>query len=385
MVYNTGFADHKAFEQLLLRGHALRTELDVLDLSHNGLGSITHRFIGGQVDIDADAEITRSAKLQLLDHDFSLNFDRNNPDDGSMYLDRMVRVWYCVGRLDLSKWYRVPVFTGPVTKVDRDGVVVNVECAGKEVLSNSPVWSAVDYGEGLRTRLVKTIMESVGETLFDWLDTSDSKTGGKTSLNRETSAMAVARKLANAAGMQLYYNGYGTLVLRSKTSKRQWTFDGRQLIELPQVGYDLGGVVNAVEFQGGKPKGAKKAVKARVVADRAHDLSPWKLGRNNAAGNKVPRYLPVFLEDTGTKKQAEADRIAKAELAAGLKQSVDASFNTLVIPHLEERDDFDLVTSEYVAQGTLIKATIPLTIGTMSVGYNKRVSPSPLGRVLRRA
>ena len=384
-------SEHRELIYLLSHAHALRIRIEIMDLNHNSIGIVSNRFLSGSVDIDAEAEVTRSLKLSLLDADRNLNLDKDNPNQGAMYLDRMIQVHYGVGRLDGAKWYDIPVFTGPITKVDRDGVVVNVECKGKESLAKDAPWKAKSFGKMLRTTLVRRILQMAGETRFRF-DTSGSKTGSQTAVKKKHNPFDVAKKVAAGSNLQLFYDGLGRARLRRKPSRAVFVFNETNVIDMPQVGYTMENVVNAVEVKGEKKppssknqKDKKKKEKdrkftVRVVADRNHPLSPWSLQRGG-----TPRYIPLFIEDTNIRTKAEASQVAKRELARGLIESIDASFVAFPNPLLEEGDLYSINLPTYAASATVKKITLPLHPGQgMSVGYTRRVRPSRLARKTRR-
>lgn len=374
-------SEQRELNSLLLTSHAIRINVQMLDLNHGYIGSISRRFLGGSVNIDTTASVTRSLKMELLDPDHSLNLDPTNPNVGAMYMDRMIAVDYGVGRLDGSLWFDIPVFTGPVTKVDRDGVVLNVEAQGKDILSKDNVWNAKTYGKGwARSSLIASIMRDLAGERFMRFTHNGSKTARQTVIDREKSPIVVSRTLARGGRQDLFYDGDGYLRLRNWSSTPVWTFDGNSLLSDPQVGYQLDEVFNAVEVTGGTPKGKKKAIFHREVAQASHPLSPVSLARGG-----IPRYIPHIINDTSIIKQKDAQLLAQRALAQGLLQSVEASFNAFVIPYLEEGDTFTVSTDKYYGQATVRQATIPLQPGEpMSMGYLRRVKPSRLSRKLRR-
>lgn len=401
---------------LLLRtNHALRIGVTMLDLNHKSLGSISTRFISGSLDIDADADVTRSLKLDLLDADRGLNLDKESPNDGAVFIDRMVSVTYGVGRLDRTVWYDIPIFTGPITKVDRDGVVVSIEAQGKEAVSEDNPWRAKSWKPGgLKTALIRAILATTGETRFKFESSKakvpvrvaiETRKDGKDkdkkpekvrkiirfALGRDATPFNLAKSVASGMGMQLFYDARGVARLRRKPSKSVFTFNGSNMMSIPQVGYSIENVVNAVEVVGTKkppssknqkdkktkPKAKKFSV--RVVAPRNHPLSPWSLARGG-----VPRYLPKFIEDSSIKTVAEANAVAKRELNSALVETVDASFEAFPNPLLEEGDPYTIDLPSYYGTASIKKLTLPLQPGQgMSVGYTRRVKPSRLARKTR--
>jgi hypothetical protein len=362
---------------LLVTHHHIRVELSLMDLSHRHLANLSNKLLGGQVNMDATGdEATRTASVELLDPTHSLKLDGDSPEDGSVYYTRMIRIVYIVQNVERTQSYRIPIFTGPLVKVDRSGPVLSLEAAGKEKLSMSAVWKGKTFKKGLKkTFVIRQIMEELAGEAAKYLTIPNRtvKLPQKLSVNRETTAWAVARNIAKSMGMQLFYDGYGRGMLRKMPGKSVYVFRAKgALLSNPQATFDTESVANAVEIIGGKPKGAKKKVTYRLVAPRTHALSPVAMGR---FGN--PRYIPETVEQDSIRSVKDARQLARATLKNRLAESVDVSFDSLPIPFLEENDLCRVESDEFSGNFRLTKMTIPLVAsGVSTVGYLKRVTPN---------
>lgn len=376
-------AQQQALTTLLRSSHQITVSLEVLDLNHQGLGSISNQLLSGSVSIDASAEVTRSMTLDLLDVGRSLQLGPDDPDDGAAFPTRMIQCTYRVRDSSVG-WISLPVFTGPVSKIDRDGVILRIECLGKESLSQASLWSAKTFAaKWNKGSLIRSMMAVLaGETRFDF-EPVTATTAAPTVVQRGENGASVwawARKIANSIGMQIFYDGRGYLRLRKLPNKPVWTFTENWYVDNPQTTFTLDNVINAVEVTGGTPRGAKKPVSYRAVAPATHPLSPAQLGRGG-----VPRYLPSIVQNTDLMTSAQAKAYGDTVLANGLLQGVDSTFDALVIPHLEESDLVSLRTDSFASDFRLRQATIPLLCSdTMSIGYQKNVRPARLSRTLRR-
>lgn len=372
-----------SFLDLLASHHTIDIALTMLDLDMNEIpgGDISARLEDGQVTVDADAEITRSLDLDLLDPTGALHLDTNSPSAGAMFADRMIRVRYAIVNPLGTTRYSTPIFTGPLTALDRDGVMVKVECQGKEIFGMGTTWSEKTWKKGTRaTTIIKVLVRDyMGETHFNIPDL-DKKIPKNVSVGGDKTPWMVAKQVAAMIGYQLYFDGMGVCQMRKMPKGSVFTFKwgpGGTVKTEPQVGFDIEKVVNAVEVWGKKPtkkKGKPKKARphARVVAPRSHPLSPWKLGRKGG-----PRYLTLIIEDDSVENNAEAKKRAKAELARGLRESVEVAYDTLTIPHLEELDVVTVKTSRFSADHTLRQFVIGLRSGSDSaVGYVKNVKPN---------
>lgn len=391
--------ERRAYEKALRRSHTRRIEVDVLNLNGVVESAIHPTLIGGQVNVDIDAEVTRSASLQFLDPRHTLNFDTDSPDSGALFADRMVRIRYGIDVEALGGYVWATIFTGPVTRLSRAGDVVNVEAQGKESLVRGAIWKPLTLRKGATfTDAIRTLMRSRGgETSFAMPEVVN-KAGRpirlprSRSLDRYAEIWKTALSLARGVNRQLFYDGRGVLVLRSLPGSVVYTFTTAEtdtsgtngdVLTDPQISYELGDVKNVVEIKGQPPKGKKGKVRGVAIAPRTHALSPWRLGRSftDSDGDAVaaPRYLVETIEDSSIRSDAAARRRARDLLEDRLREVVDVSFDSLPIPHLDPGDLVRIQTGDFTATFRLRTFSIPLTpegAPAMPVGYVKRLTPN---------
>jgi hypothetical protein len=390
-------SQERDFHRALADSHRLRVRVQVLDLMHDVLNDLTDYLEDGQVNIDADGEITRNLTLSFLDRKGAVDFDSDSPADGALYLNRMLRVIYSVYVDALTEWVDVPIFTGPVTKVDRAGQYVNVECQGKEILSlggeRGAAWEPLTVKKGVaKVDAIRRIMrERGGEHRFDLPDLVE-KLPKRVSLGRESSAWEAAQKIAESigeGGRHLFYDGRGELRLRRFPGNPVFTFrdgPGGMVLTDPQVAFSTDGVRNAVWIKGGTPKSKKdddeetpkkekeRGVRHLEAAPRAHPLSPWRLGRDDH-----PRYLLEVVENDKIRSKKAARELADRLLKKRLRSVVDVTFDALPLPTIEPEDEIRVEPLGQVVR--LNQASLPLKHdGVMSVGYLRRVSNRRRGR-----
>jgi hypothetical protein len=334
--------------------------------------------MAGQVNIDVTADTTRSASMDLRDPTHELKLDALAPTDGSLYFTKMVRIIFVVSPPDYSVHYSIPIFTGPLTGATRNGPIVSIDAQGKEVLSFQNIWNGKTYKKGMKkVEVIQKIMQAAGEVTRKMQFVSRSgRIGTHLSASRKFTFWGLCRKIANSMGLQLFYDGRGTLRLRRQPGKAIYQFsDDTVMVSLPQVTYAQNDeFCNVVEVIGGKPKGKGKKVKkvhVKVVAPRSHPMSPWNLGRNG-----TPRYVPQTIEDDSIKSKKDARALAKRTLDRALDQSVSVTFDSLPIPYLEEFDLLKFQTRTSAGKFRLKQMSIPLTVdGTSSIGYLRNVTP----------
>jgi hypothetical protein len=188
------------------------------------------------------------------------------------------------------------------------------------------------------------------------------------------------------------------------------------VLSKPRISYDVTSVRNLVEVLGPEPKGPPKRIRAVAAAKAKHPMSAYRLRRNDKrrylievvdsnlakpemewhkahdstpnkpgghvaghwgapSGVKHPSRWLEWRHTIIVHRKAHAQKIADRHLKNRLKATVEASFDSLPVPHLEEGDPCAVYTDgmhfEFIAK----QFTLPLTADApMSVGVNRRVS-----------
>jgi hypothetical protein len=364
----------------LYTAHSIRTRIEVLDLAMRPTGQqVTNTLLDGQVNVDADADITRSMTATFHDPDRQLVFDPDSPADGALYADRMLRAWYGV-RAPLGNWIEVPIFTGPVVAFSRDGGTVEVECQGKEYLALGATWETDHYGNNeKKVDVIETALRREGERHFGFerfgalVGGASFLVGSSITVPAEQAPWEFCQRQARSMGAHLFYDGYGTCRLRHPPKKALWTFrtgEGGSILTPPRITYDSANLKNAVAVVGRRPTKKRKGAGARVVAPKQHPFSPLREGRER----RLP-YLAEFIDDTTIGTDREARIVANELLDQRLMQHVSVESDVIVTPHLEEGDPVTYRTDDFELKVRLAQFTIPLTAaGTMSVGYHKKTT-----------
>lgn len=369
-------AEKRACKALLETHHRIDVIIQLMTLSHGYLSELSDMLLSGQVNIDSTADVTRSVTMDLRDPKHQLKLDDKAPQDGSLYFTKMVKVTFVISTPGFGTHYYIPIFCGPLSKVDRNGPIVSIEAQGKETLSSQTPWTARTYKPGWKkTSVITDILAATGETKFQFVDRASrlGKPGISAKRDKKFTFWLLAKKIAKGMNLQLFYDGRGIARLRKPPQKAVYEFaDDGVMLTLPQVSYDQkDGFANAVEVIGGKPKGAKKKIRYRLVANHNHPMSPWNIGRNG-----TPRFIPMVIEDDSIKSKKAAKAVAKRNLKMALGQSVSVAFDSLPVPFLEEMDLVRFKTETGAGQFRIEQMSIPLTAdGTSSIGYLKNVTP----------
>lgn len=286
----------------------------------------------------------------------------------------MLRVEYGVYVDELTRWVDVPLFTGPITAMSRNGSQVELSCLGKEHLAKSHAWRplTIKPGRNVASAIRTILRERAGETSFAFPTVKAKVPKPGVSLGPMSQPWAAAVALAKSIDRELYYDGAGVCRMRRRTNAVVLTFDGSSVLNDPSIAYDLSSIINTVRVLGKRGGKGKKSIRAAAVAPRSHVLSPYALGRGG-----TPRHYVEVVDNDKIKSRARARRIARRTLNSRLREGVTCDFDALPMPHLEPLDAVRLNTPGASVTFTLHRASISLThSGVMSVGTNKRVTPN---------
>jgi hypothetical protein len=417
-------ADRRAYEAALTNTYRPRYVVRIHDHDEKVTSTVTNRILSGAVQFDMSSAPHRSLEMVLLEPRRSPQWLPEGPGDASVFADNFISVQWGIWVNDLSDgpgWVDVPVFWGPVTGMSQDGDQITITAAGKETLGLDPclLWDTMHVQKGqTRVKAIRAILAAQGEARFDLPDLP-AKIGKKMSLNRHAQPWHVAKAIAGGADLQLFYDGRGRARVRRWPQNRVYTFHGDAngtVLSKPRISYDITSVRNLVEVLGPEPKGPPKRIRAVARAKSKHPMSEYRLRRNGQ-----PRHLIHVVDSNLAKPEMEwhkghdstpnkpgghvaghwgapsgikhphrwfewrhtvivhrkkhAQKIADRQLKNRLKATVEATFDTLPVPHLEEGDPCAVYTDGMHFEFVLKQFTLPLTADApMSVGVNKRVS-----------
>lgn len=362
-------AERRAALATFVSPHRVRVRAKVLNLAGDHLADISSYLLDGQVDVDNTAEITRSASIVLLDPKRSMPFDGDHPADTALFMDRMIRVYYEL-LLD-DDWVQFPIFTGPVSSLQRDGDLVTAECQGKEALAMGACWRPITLAKGEKKvdAIQRLLSDRAGEDRFDFPDLP-ARLPTRISLHRQAVPWARAHRIAASMNRQLFYDGAGTCRLRRYPSVSALTLTGEHHLTSDLRATYNPATANTVWVKGGTPKGAKTPVEHTAVAPANHPLSPVRLGRNG-----VPRYLIEEVQNEAIRTAAEARDLAQRKLNDRLRQHVEVTFDCVPLPFLDPGDMLHAATDDSSVTFRLNQFSLPLRAGdAMSMGYLRNVS-----------
>ena len=304
----------------LFKTHDFAVTIDVIQLDHTPIRSLTVHTLDGQINLQRDAAVCRTATFTFADPNHSLHFDADSPWQGAEFAEpddpgqHHVTVPGGLGRVTTSP------FVGPITKVARDGDEIAVECQDKACLAltgTTPMTAkkgtnAVDAIRRIMTRAAggAPVPAAVGqqaepaEVLLGRLARRGLPVGGVPADRRpaQHAAAVLLRRVPDAAawppgpainvgGAAITDNGLGRLRLLCGLQHGPGDRDPGAAEEKD----DQEGRRQAVD------RAAGRKLSAVAVTAHSHPLSPSRLGRNG-----VSRYLPTIIEGAVYKSLAQA-------------------------------------------------------------------------------
>ena len=361
--------EQAAFHRQLETGYDLDVRVELMDLEENRLATLTSWIMGGQVVVDADEMTTRSCQLTLLDPEHRSGIDPSTAG-APTYLNRMIYVTYGVWVDSLERWVRVPVFRGPISKVDRDGDTLDIEALGKEhLLRREAGWSKVYPAGALRTDVIKDIARKSGERRLS-IPSWRQRTGKSTvmvKLGVQSHPWSWMRIAAHSMRAQIWYDGSGRLRLRKRPTRVSWHFKEHHLLSTPKVTVDDEEIFNHVWVKGAAPEGKKTVIEARGFIAASHRFSAQRLARNGHYGRLTDKIEDDSIRSLHDARVARDRRIKEIEIV-----DYTVEFDCIPVPHLDPNDMAHLAWDEAPGQFRVKKFTIPLVAGeSMSMGYTK--------------
>jgi hypothetical protein len=311
--------------------------------------------------------------LTILDPKGVIMFDANTPTNDQLFMDRFIRVVYSVYVSSLDDWVRVPIFTGPITKLEQDGQIVSVEAVGKESIYLAPsfMWHSQTWKRGVKiTKVMQDILAFRGEQKIVMPDLA-AKLRKSLTVHGQSEGWRVLQMLAKSINRQIFYDGSGHCRLRMRQSTPTYEFSyASEVLSRPKTPYDFTTLRNIIQVRGPAPddKKTKRIVFTARLPD-ADGASGVSLARNGK-----PRPLVTIIDADHIKKMSDARDMAGDAMRMSQAIGGDVSFDALPIPFLEELDPVRVFGPNVSSKFILRNMTIPLlSTESMAVGYNRKV------------
>lgn len=355
-----------------------RVRIEVLTNERRVLSTIPAAVIDGQVDcarVEVDwfsedksnqpIEISRYAKnITLYDPSRAVALDSGSPADGALYLDRSIRIIISIrGRL---RWYDVPVFTGPVTNLDREGALITLEAEGCEAFGMGAAWRTDTIRDVTKVAAFRDLMYRTGE-VDEWMDvpTSKEKLVAPKVISRDTRLWDKAFYIMASMNRLCFYDGEGRLRTPAPSTEPVLEFsygDDGLLLREPAVNFSTENFRNHWWELTSTAKG--KDVEAGVPLPASHPLTPIKIGRNGK-----PRYLLGTETNADLRTKAKAYERGKALLEQASSE-IQVRAESRLVPHLSPFDWALMRTKEW---------SMPFPIGEFSMSLVRTPTPITVG------
>lgn len=424
---NISKRERDALFDTLRSSHRIRTEAEILDSTEKPIGHFKDRYgtlklISGSVDVDATQDVTRSLEMEFYDPAHRLPFNPETPKESGAFTGYFIHVRYCVlvphfnlfprpdrypapamlpgttgQRLhEGASWYEIPVFWGPITHLSSVAGHTTIEAQGKESLALDPHFAANSYrlSKGMHVdEAMMHVLQRLGERRFQMPNLPWKLRAHRAVMPQDEPWRVVALGHEDDAGEKVgalvdrvgkhphfvHYDGRGYVRVSRLNKKHAHTFDGDWLTSEPEVDYEGLEYVNRVVVRGIKPKGKKHRCSASVQLPKENPLSPENLHR----ADQKPMLRTEFVDtdlDTDKKCRQRALHI----LEHHSKVALEASFECLPLPMLEENDLVRVRTENLHVEFPVKQFSIPLTAGAMSIGDTEKLASRPLRRHKRK-
>lgn len=358
-------------KETLEGSYRARTSLQVLDRNEEEVDTVDELVITGSVDVDSKTQPDRMLQVEFTNLDRRFHFAPGGAEDSSLFADNYLRAIRHVLVPGVG-WVDIPLFTGPITAVDRDSETVSVTASGKEslLLEPMPAWQPAHYPRGMRvTDCIRAILRQQGERKLH-VPTLKARLRKPVSIGRHTEPWKVVRRLATSLDRDIFYDARGRVRLRRPGAHAVWTFrtgEEGNVTTVPKRSFDLAETRNTVEVLGPEAEGPKKRLRYVATPPAGNPMSPQSLGRNGQ---------PRFIVETIELDHAEGLHVLRErgdrELDDLLRSAVTLDFEALPVPYLEPGDMVALREDGERESFRLRKFTLPLAGEAMVVGDNRR-------------
>lgn len=332
------------FAASITRSHTLAVQVQILDQGQP-VGDPLTTITAGTVTLDAKAQVRGRADLTLID-DGSLDLvptsptDRLAPYGHEMRVSRGIR--YPDGLIEL-----VPLIVARIDTVEIEDVAGNltIQITGQDrSVRIADARFEEPYNIAADTNIATAILDLV-QAVYPTVQTRfavTELTTPKLIAEEQGDRWALCQKIATAAGMRLYFDGDGVLVLTPEAiGEAVVTIAEGEDGVLLQAGRSMSrqGIYNVWVVSG---ENTGEAAAARAVVEDDNPLSPTYV---HGRFGRTPRFYvsPFIRTDAQAQGAGEAFRARESGRTQGVR------FGSLVLPHLEPGD---------VAQVTRLRAGV---------------------------
>lgn len=383
----------RAYVRALTQTTAQRVGIDLLTLDFKPVTSLRTIGLDGQIDIQALAEVTRTAELGFFDPDRSLGFDTTDPWDGVGNVNRLIQVTHSLYIPSLDKWGTTTIFTGQPLAVTRDGERVSARCfdLGIRHMNHPPAYT---LPKGMfKLSAIREVLRRNGHTRVK----IPAPVSGSARLaapvpvggpEDRLAPLRVIRRIARDQGWHFFFDAAGYAVVRpypkTPTMKLVAQGEAANTLGVPAVSVDNSTIYNRALVSSKRQKSKKESDKYVIrrgvkALDATHSYSARSL---RSGGEDWINTLYVTNNDLVT--QTQVNRAARDELAKVTEQTNDLRIVAVPFFHAEPRDLISVEFDDLTVTRPLLEASLPIFDdgnSGMTIGYQTRVRDTTAGRV----
>jgi hypothetical protein len=385
MILNLKGDEERAYRDVLFGAYEKQIRVELLDRTGDIIEDLTRSFQDGSVTIDTSQDVNRAASIQVLDPKHRFGFDADTYYGADLDLSRLIRASWVTESEKLARPVSSGLILGPVTGLNREGVLVTCEVQSMEALLLRRARRTLSIKRG--RRITGALRDMADVYLPDWVHVSipdlPRRLSEDVTVHPKQQPWRMMLKLAEALNRHLFFDRNGVLRLTPYSDKTVWTWSADVngnggLISDMTTSADLAEVKNIVHVEGRIPKGGaggggsdggsseagshhkkKKPVSFTAVAPADHQFSVGKIG-----------VQKLTVTNRHLRTDADCRELAERLLDDRLSLSRDVQYDVAPVPDLDELDIVAAVDDHESVRHRLRSATIPLgTSDTMQVGY----------------
>jgi hypothetical protein len=338
--------DQKRAYKRALERSTRTTKVKARLLKKNGKGLPSPLNISdGEIVVDASSrdQALMTCHLSAFDPERRFKVSHTLRSSGDSWLSKMVEVRVGIWVYDLDGdtggWVWTPEFTGPIVTVAREGDMVEIDCASKDIDNLPPAHFKRAFSVKRHTKVhkaIKAILRERGEAKFRLKATTKRLKKSKTyPRNENTWPMKAIHSLADMVDDQFFFDGAGVAVTRNKPKNPVWSFRDEDLMDYPSDSLSRADLVNMVVVKGGGERkrvdDQKRPPTATRQLKRGHPLSSYAMTDGK-------RPLILFRTFDNIRKRSVLKQRAKDILKRKAHLDQELAFSVRYIPGLEPLD-----------------------------------------------
>jgi hypothetical protein len=358
------------------KSHISKVKVEIYDMANGTILSSTSP-ISGEVTIDSRRSVRRQCSLEFVDTDGTL-VPKNNRSAVFLPYNREIKIFRGVQYQDGTEEL-VPLGVFQITTVEISdspaGVKINIQGSDRSLRISKAKWTSHDFyisdATPKETAITQILKDRYPDVKVDFPATNQVTSLIYPTLDQSSDPWKESLKIAESAGMDLYFDENGTARMRPIPDPDL----GKALVE-----YSDG--EESVLTQLGRNLSTDESYNHVIYTGEGTNLTIGVIGEakddNPSSPTYVPTYgsVPLFKSSPNILTVAEAVEAARAELKKVIGASEKITWDQIVNPAHDVYDLVKIVRSPSGVNATLMldAITIPLApTSTMNaIGRSRR-------------